>query len=107
MVRSFPVFVVVACAIGLAGAAVPPVSQAVVGAAVSSEDRVDTLAKIRAVRNIGFSVGALVAAAAIQHGSKDSFIFLIAGNAVSFVIAALMLWSARVTQLITVGATGS
>ncbi len=100
---SFPVFVAIACAIGLADAAVPPISQAVVGAAVSSEDRVDTLAKIRAVRNIGFSVGALVAAVAIQHGSRAAFVFLIAGNAASFLIAALMLWSARVTQLITVG----
>ena len=100
---SFPVFVAIACAISLADAAVPPISQAVVGAAVSSEDRVDTMAKIRAVRNVGFSLGALVAAGAIQYGSRAAFVFLIAGNAVSFLIAALMLWSARVTQLITVG----
>jgi MFS family permease len=100
---SFPVFVAIACAISLADAAVPPISQAVVGAAVSSEDRVDTMAKIRAVRNVGFGLGALVAAGAIQYGSRAAFVFLIAGNAVSFLIAALMLWSARVTQLITVG----
>ncbi len=100
---SFPVFVAIACAISLADAAVPPISQAVVGAAVSSEDRVDTMAKIRAVRNVGFGLGALVAAGAIQYGSRAAFVFLIAGNAVSFLIAALMLWSIRVTQLITVG----
>jgi MFS family permease len=103
LVGSFPMFVVVACAIGLADAAVPPISQAVIGAAVSAADRVDTMAKVRAVRNVGFSVGALLAAVAIQSGSKDAFIFLIAGNAVSFLIAALLLWSAGVTRLITVG----
>jgi len=103
LVGTFPMFVLIACAIGLADAAVPPISQAVVGAAVSPEDRVGTRAKVRAVRNIGFGAGALLAAAAIQHGSKVFFVALIAGNAASFLIAALLLWRIGVTRLVTVG----
>ncbi|MFD5713560.1 MFS transporter [Streptomyces pharetrae] len=103
-VGDFTSFAVVACCIGLADAAVPPVSQAVVGSAVGDEERGDTLAKVRAVRNVGFGLGALVATAAIQQGSDNAFLFLIAGNAVFFLASALMLQRAGVTRLVTTAA---
>lgn len=103
LVASFPVFVLFACALGIADAAVPPISQAVVAAAVGADDRVDTLAKVRAVRNVGFGLGALLAVGVLQNGSTIAFVALVAGNAVSFAIAALLLWKAGVTRLVTVG----
>ncbi|MFI2431540.1 MFS transporter [Streptomyces sp. NPDC018693] len=103
-VGDFATFAVVACCIGLADAAVPPVSQAVVGSAVGDEERGDTLAKVRAVRNVGFGLGALVATAAIQQGSDYGFQVLIAGNAVFFFVSAVMLKRAGVTRLATVAA---
>ena len=98
---SFPVFAVVACCIGIADNAAPPVNLAVIGAAVSPDCRVETTAKIRAVRNAGYGVGALVATAAIQQGSRDAFIALTAGNAVSFFVGAAMLRAAGITRLAT------
>ncbi|MCX3061837.1 MFS transporter [Streptomyces beihaiensis] len=103
-VGNFTTFAVVACCIGLADASVPPVSQAVVGNAVGEEERGDTLAKVRAVRNVGFGLGALVATGAIQQGSHSAFLVLIAGNAVFFLVSAVMLQRAGVTRLATVAA---
>jgi MFS family permease len=100
----FTMFLVAACCIGLADTAVPPISQAVVGAAVSSEDRVDTLAKVRAVRNIGFGLGAIAATAVVADGSRWAFVALIALNAASFFVAAFLLRLAGVTKLKTTSA---
>ena len=100
----FPMFLIAACCIGLADTAVPPISQAVVGAAVSSADRVDTLAKVRAVRNIGFGLGAIAATAVVANGSRWAFVALIASNAASFFIAAFLLRLAGVTRLETAAA---
>jgi len=91
LVSTFPMFALLAAVIGLTDAAIPPVHQAVVGAVVSGPDRVDTLAKVRAVRNIGFGLGALVATASIAQGSRAAFLILIAGNAISYLLTAALL----------------
>ncbi len=96
---TFPVFVVVACCIGVADSAVPAVNQAVISAAVPEDSRVDTLAKVRAVRNVGFGAGALVATAVIALNSRAAFLGLAVGNAASFFFAAALLWRAGVTRL--------
>jgi MFS family permease len=96
---TFPMFVAVACCIGIADSAVPPVNQAVIGAAVPADSRVDTLAKVRAVRNVGFGAGALVATGAIALNSRYAFLALALGNAVSFFVAAALLRIAGVTRL--------
>lgn len=88
---TFPQFVAVAACVGVTDAATPPNHQAVVSAAVPDDERVDTLAKVRAVRNIGFGVGALAASVAIGQGSRTAFLVLIGGNAVSFLLTALLL----------------
>ncbi|GGK75261.1 MFS transporter [Mangrovihabitans endophyticus] len=91
LVGSFPWFVAVAAVIGLTDSAIPPVHQAVVGVAVPGKDRVDTMARIRAVRNMGFGLGALIAVLALGQGSRAGFLMLIAGNAVSYFVMAAVL----------------
>jgi MFS family permease len=92
LISNFTQFTLVCVAAGLTEAALPPMYQAIVGALVPGEDRVDTLAKIRAVRNLGFGLGALAATAAIGLGAKVAFLVLVAGNAASYfgVAAALV-----------------
>lgn len=51
--------------VGLTEAALPSQRQAVVGATVPGDERVDTLAKVRAARNAGLGLGALAATAAV------------------------------------------
>jgi MFS family permease len=92
LVGSFPQFAAVCVLAGITEAALPPVQQAVVGVSVPGEKRVDTLAKVRAVRNVGFGLGALIAAAAIGHGTKTAFLILVAGNAASYFVVAAALW---------------
>jgi MFS family permease len=92
LVGSFAQFVAVAAFAGLTEAALPSLLQVIVGKTVPEADRVDTLAKVRAVRSVGFGLGALVATAAISQGSRAAFVTLVALNAASyFVIAAGLL----------------
>jgi MFS family permease len=81
---TFPQFVAACVFAGLTEAALPAVQQAVVGLTVPDADRVDTLAKVRATRNVGFGLGALAATAAIGQGSRAAFLVLVAGNAASY-----------------------
>ncbi|WP_169952739.1 MFS transporter [Microbispora sp. H11081] len=102
----FPTFVVVACLIGLADTAVPPVWQAMTAAAVPAEHRVDTLAKARAVRNIGFGLGALSAAVVIHIGTRQAFMALVFANAVTYAVEAVLLRRAGFGRLETAGPAG-
>jgi hypothetical protein len=90
-VASFPLFALVAACIGVTDSAIPPVHQAVVGATVAETDRVDTLAKIRAVRNAGFGLGAVTAVVAIGLNSRPAFLILIGGNALSYFVVTVLL----------------
>jgi Major Facilitator Superfamily len=102
LISNFPQFVAGCAFAGLTEAALPPLQQSIVGMTVPDEDRVDTLAKVRATRNVGFGVGALAATAAIGQGSTTAFLVLVAGNAASyFAIAARLAYVGvgRVTAL--------
>jgi MFS family permease len=89
LVGTFGQFAAACVFAGLTEAALPAVQQSVVGLTVPGEDRVDTLAKVRATRNVGFGLGALAATAAIGQGSRAAFLVLVGGNAASyFAIAA-------------------
>jgi len=90
-VASFPVFVVVACMLALAEKATGPLNQAVVGAAVGTDDRVRTMATIRVVRNVGFSLGALAGTVVVGLGSDAGFKGIILANAASFFLAGFLL----------------
>jgi hypothetical protein len=104
-VTNFPLFALTAAFIGLTDATIPPVHQAVVSASVPAADRVDTLAKIRAVRNIGFSLGAVVATVSIGTGSRAAFLILIGGNALSYFVVAVLLRRIGIHQ-VTAGPGG-
>ncbi|BFU47380.1 MFS transporter [Krasilnikovia sp. MM14-A1004] len=90
-VAAFPVYVVVACMLALAEKATGPLNQAVVGAAVGTDDRVRTMATIRVVRNVGFSLGALAGTMIVGLGSDTGFRGIILANAASFFLAAFLL----------------
>jgi MFS family permease len=99
LTSNFAQFLVVAACIGITDAATPPNYQAAVGVAVPEQERVDTLAKVRAVRNVGFGLGALATTAAISEGSRVAYVLLVGGNAVSFLLTALLLRAIGVARL--------
>lgn len=101
LVRSFPMFALVSVFAGITEASVPPVWQAVVGATIPGEERVDTLAKARALRNAGFGLGALIATIAIGQGSAGAYLTLVAGNAASFFVVAILLATIGIARVTT------
>lgn len=88
---SFTAFLAVCALLGLADLATPPVQQALIGAAVGEERRQRTLAIVRSARNIGFSLGALLAAAAISAGTTLAYDSIVLLNAASFVFIAVLM----------------
>ena len=91
VVGSFAAFLAVCALLGLANLAAPPVQQALIGAAIGEERRQRTLAIVRSARNIGFSLGALLAAAAISVGTTLAFDSIVLLNAASFVFIAILM----------------
>jgi hypothetical protein len=67
-----------------------PIQQAVVTALISGRDRTRTMASIRAVRNIGLTVGFLLAGAAFAAAEPSVFVAIFIGNGLSFVVVAVM-----------------
>ena len=67
-----------------------PIQQAVVTAVISGQDRTRTMASIRAVRNIGLTVGFLLAGAAFAAAQPSVFIAIFVSNGLSFVVVAVM-----------------
>jgi MFS family permease len=66
-----------------------PIQQAVVTTLVNGQDGTRTMASIRAVRNIGFTVGILLASGVFAADSRAAFIALFLGNGLSFLVIAL------------------
>lgn len=90
-------FTVVAALMAIAETATPSLTQAVVASAVDGESRVRTMAILRSTRNAGFSVGALLAAPLIAAGSA-AISGIMFGDALSFVVAALILARVPLTR---------
>lgn len=88
---SFPFFLVVACMLAMAEKATGPLNQAVIAAAVGDNDRVRTMALVRVVRNVGFSLGALAGTTLVALGSNAGFRSIILTNAASFLLAGILL----------------
>lgn len=99
LVGTFVQFVTVCVFAGLTEAALPSLLQVIVGKTVPEGDRVDTLAKVRAVRAVGFGLGALVATAAIGQQSRAAFLALVAANAASYFVIAAGLLRAGVAKV--------
>jgi MFS family permease len=94
-------FTVVAALMAIGEAATPSLTQAVVAAAVDGNSRVRSMAILRSTRNIGFSVGALLAAPLIAAGSA-ALGGIMVGDALSFVVAALILAQLPLTRVAAV-----
>jgi MFS family permease len=84
-------FIVVAALMAIAETATPSLIQAVVASAVGTEGRVRNMAILRSTRNVGFSLGALLAVPLITAGSTLTLAAILLGNALSFLVAALIL----------------
>jgi MFS family permease len=91
-IHDFLAFVVIACLLGAAEWAVGPLVRALV-ATVEPDDGspVRTMAAMNAVRNVGFTVGALLATAAIASQDPTAYRALVVADAVSFLLAAGLL----------------
>ena len=91
-------FTVVAALMAIAEAATPSLTQAVVAATVDGKGRVRTMAILRSTRNVGFSVGALLAGPLIAAGSAAALSAIMYGDALSFVVAAVILARVPLTR---------
>jgi len=100
-VGAFPQFLAVAATIEICDAALPALAQAVVGLGVDDDQRVTTLAKVRAVRNLGFGLGAAAATGALAAGTRGAFVTLLLLTATAAVGSALLLRRAGITALRT------
>ncbi|HEY0932170.1 MAG TPA: MFS transporter, partial [Trebonia sp.] len=94
-VTSFPEFLCAAIALTVAARSVSPATQAVVAGTMSKDDRVATMAIMRSVRNVGYSVGAALTIPIFALGSLWSYRLLMLGNAITFVLSALLLIRVR------------
>jgi MFS family permease len=91
-VRSFWTFVVVASLIELARSLSFTARRMMIFSLASETGRVELLAYMRSIRNVGFGLGGLLASAALVSGSRTAYTVLILGNAVSYLYAA---WNFR------------
>ena len=87
-VTGYPAYLVLTVLLTALDRSSTPIQQAVVTAAIGGGDRTRTMASIRAVRNIGLTVGFLLAGAVFASSSKGAFTALFLGNGVSFVVVA-------------------
>lgn len=67
-----------------------PIKQAVVTSVIGGRERTRTMASVRAVRNIGLTVGFLLAGVLFATGHKAAFMAIFLVNGVTFGIVALM-----------------
>jgi Na+/melibiose symporter-like transporter len=86
-------FLVMVVLVTCADRAGPPTNQAMIGRIFDKAQRVRTNAYMRAVRNIGLAVGALLAGTAVEMGTDTAYRVLVIGNAVSFLPMALLVAS--------------
>jgi MFS family permease len=68
-----------------------PMIQAVVTVLMQGRDQVTTMAKLRSIRNVGYTVGALLATPLLSFHSRWAGKAILLGNGASFVLAALLL----------------
>ena len=90
-VRGPTVFFIVACLIGVAEWGGAPVVQGIVGAVQAADSRVRTMAVIASVRNVGFTVGAVLATLAVATRSTRAFSGVVFADAATFFGAAVLL----------------
>ncbi|MBO3740240.1 MFS transporter [Actinoplanes sp. NEAU-H7] len=88
-------FTLIASAVAVAERAASPTTQMLVGGTATAEDRTRTMAVMRSVRNVGFGLGALLATPLLAHHSTWAYRGVVLADALSFVLAALLLTRVR------------
>ncbi|GGO60853.1 MFS transporter [Nonomuraea cavernae] len=91
-------FLVVAIVAEIAEHSGRPAKQALVAAMVTAEQRVPLMAFQRSVRNIGFGLGGLTSAALLTLDAQGGYHAVLAGDAISFLVAAGLVTGIRVTH---------
>jgi MFS family permease len=104
-VHSLATFLLVAAPMAVFDAAQRSARGAIIGSAVPPDRRVHTRAYLRAVTNVGITVGAGAAGIGLAVGTRDAFLAMIVADAVSFVLAGLVL--TRLAPIAPVLHTGS
>ncbi|MBQ0894560.1 MFS transporter [Micromonospora sp. U56] len=90
-VRSFPTFLVVGVLMAVADAASRGARGALIAGAVPADHRVRTRAWLRAVTNVGISVGAVVAGVGLAADTRGAYVALILLDCVTYLLAAVVL----------------
>ncbi|MGW0908752.1 MFS transporter [Streptomyces sp. NPDC002853] len=81
-------FLAVVCLLGLTDKAAAPMEQALVGQVTATDDRVKVVAVLRSLRNVGFTVGALLGGVGLLIDTRAGYAAILLLNAVSFAVLA-------------------
>lgn len=90
-VRSFPAFLVLACLLSVLSFGKSPANAALVSSVSGPEGRVRLRAQSRSLFNVGFSVGAGLAALALTVATLPAYLMLPIGNAVTYFVSAYLM----------------
>ncbi|MFI0967925.1 MFS transporter [Streptomyces sp. NPDC021080] len=83
-------FLTVVCLLGLVDKAAAPMEQALVGQAVPTTERVKVVAILRSMRNVGFTVGALLGGVGLLIDTRTGYGVILLLNAASFAVLATL-----------------
>ncbi|MCS0605864.1 MFS transporter [Streptomyces sp. LP11] len=90
LVQNLWQFLTVVCLLGLVDKAAAPMEQALVGQATQADDRVRVVAVLRSLRNVGFTVGALLGGIGLLADTRAGYSVILLLNAASFAVLATL-----------------
>ncbi|GHJ44219.1 membrane protein [Catellatospora sp. TT07R-123] len=99
-------FVVGAIGLTIAVRAAYPASQALVANVITGPDRVSTMAMMRSVRNVGYSLGALLTAPIFAADTLWAYRSILLVNALTFLVSVVLLATLRVPTQSTESVAG-
>ncbi|MDG4834254.1 MFS transporter [Solwaraspora sp. WMMD1047] len=99
-VTGLPGFLLAAIGLTIAARSVSPATQAVVAVVMSEKDRVTTMALMRSVRNVGYSVGAALTIPIFAADNPSAYKLIMLGNAATFVLSVLLLLRLKVPSAV-------
>jgi MFS family permease len=106
LVRSFPVFLVMACAFVVFQRGSRAAQQALMAGLLRGDAVARTQAMVRSVNNIGIAVGAACASIALQIGTPTAFSVVLVADALSFFASAVVLLTLPVVSPTAAGTPG-
>ncbi|MEV4749913.1 MFS transporter [Streptosporangium sp. NPDC049248] len=90
LVANFWQFLIAVVLVTSADRSGPPANQALVGRIFEKTERLRTMAYLRAFRNVGLGLGALLAGLAVESDASWAYRLLVFGNAISFIPMAFL-----------------